>query len=148
MKLVGNGLWGNASLKACCKMLKVGVALNIGTLSLALAASASYSPMPNSNRTQLYWGDLQLHTSNSADACTMGSRIIPETAYRFATGEVVQAGKGMSVLPRYRHDFLAISNHAEYLSVYRLLDAEDSRLKCKVCAIDADLSHMTGVLVG
>jgi hypothetical protein len=103
--------------------------LSAGVLTLAVAASESYSPNPDSDRTQLYWGDLHLHTSNSADAYTMGSRITPETAYRFARGEVVQAGNGMSVRPRYRHDFLAISDHAEYLSVYRLLDAEDSRLK-------------------
>ena len=129
MKLVGSGPRGTAPLKACCTIAKLAGALGIGTLSLALAANDSYSPNPDSDRTQLYWGDLHLHTSNSADAYTMGSRITPETAYRFARGEVVQAGNGMSVRPRYRHDFLAISDHAEYLSVYRLLDAEDSRLK-------------------
>jgi len=115
--------------KLCVRGLQTGLTLSAGVLTLAVAASESYSPNPDSDRTQLYWGDLHLHTSNSADAYTMGSRITPETAYRFARGEVVQAGNGMSVRPRYRHDFLAISDHAEYLSVYRLLDAEDSRLK-------------------
>ena len=115
--------------KARAFILKAGWGLGVCAMSLGATASDSYSPNADSNRTQLYWGDLHLHTSNSADAYTMGSRITPETAYRFAKGEVVQAGNGMSVRPRYRHDFLAISDHAEYLSVYRLLDAEDSRLK-------------------
>ena len=108
-------------LKVDCCGFKLGYAIGVGLMSFAVAASDSYSPNPDSDRTQLYWGDLHLHTSNSADAYTMGSRITPETAYRFAKGEVVQAGNGMSVRPRYRHDFLAISDHAEYLSVYRCL---------------------------
>ena len=129
MNLVVKLLSTPTPLKVHLSALKLGFAISVGLMSLAVAASDSYSPNPDSDRTQLYWGDLHLHTSNSADAYTMGSRITPETAYRFARGEVVQAGNGMSVRPRYRHDFLAISDHAEYLSVYRLLDAEDSRLK-------------------
>ena len=105
-------------------VLMVAVAL----WSVGLDADTSYSPNTDPQRTQLYWGDLHLHTSNSADAYTMGSRITPDTAYRFARGEQVIAGNGMPVRPRYPLDFLAISDHAEYLSVYRLLDAEDSRL--------------------
>lgn len=129
MKLLAGVRHRTLPFKLCVRGLQTGLTLSAGVLTLAVAASESYSPNPDSDRTQLYWGDLHLHTSNSADAYTMGSRITPETAYRFARGEVVQAGNGMSVRPRYRHDFLAISDHAEYLSVYRLLDAEDSRLK-------------------
>ncbi len=115
------------SFRAAVTQLSLTIA--VGAISSAVIAGDSYSPNSDSTRTQLYWGDLHLHTSNSADAYTMGSRITPETAYRFARGEMVRAGNGMSVRPRYRHDFLAVSDHAEYLSVYRLLDAEDSRLK-------------------
>lgn len=99
-----------------------------GLGSPRVTADISYSPNAAAQTTQLYWGDLHLHTSNSADAYTMGSRITPDTAYRFARGELVEAGNGMPVRPRYALDFLAISDHAEYLSVYRLLDAEDPRL--------------------
>ncbi len=94
----------------------------------ALVSGESYSPNTDPTLTQLYWGDLHLHTRNSADAYTMGSRVTPETAYRFARGEIISAGNGMAVRPRYPLDFLAISDHAEYLSVYRLLDAGDERL--------------------
>ena len=108
-----------------------GRAVVCGLLALllpTLLCAESYSPNADPALTQLYWGDLHLHTRNSADAYTMGSRVAPETAYRFARGEVITAGNGMAVRPRYPLDFLAISDHAEYLSVYRMLDAEDERL--------------------
>ena len=92
-------------------------------------AARSYSPNVDPIRTQLYWGDLHLHTALSADAYTMGSRATPEMAYRFARGEPVVSGNGMALKARYPLDFLAITDHAEYLSVYSLLDADDARLK-------------------
>lgn len=91
--------------------------------------SGSYSPNVSSSRTQLYWGDLHLHTALSADAYTMGGRATPEIAYRFARGEPVVAGNGMALKARYPLDFLAITDHAEYLSIYSLLDADDDRLE-------------------
>ena len=90
--------------------------------------SGSYSPNVSSSRTQLYWGDLHLHTALSADAYTMGGRTTPEIAYRVARGEPVVAGNGMALKARYPLDFLAITDHAEYLSIYSLLDADDDRL--------------------
>ena len=94
----------------------------------AFANADSYSPNFSENRTQLYWGDLHLHTALSADAYTLGSRILPETAYQFARGETITAGNGMQVRGRYPMDFLAITDHAEYLSIYKLLDQNDPRL--------------------
>lgn len=91
-------------------------------------AADSYSPNITEHRTQLYWGDLHLHTALSADAYTLGARTTPEQAYRFARGEVVEAGNGMALRARYPLDFLAITDHAEYLSIYSLLDADDPRL--------------------
>ncbi len=107
--------------------------VRIGAVALAwLLASAvaaqTYSPNVAEQRTQLYWGDLHLHTALSADAYTLGARATPDTAYRFARGETVTAGNGMPVRARYPLDFLSITDHAEYLSVYALLDAEDPRL--------------------
>lgn len=96
--------------------------------SVALGEVPSYSPNIAEQRTQLYWGDLHLHTALSADAFAMGGRTLPEDAYRFARGEAVVAGNGMSLRPRHTLDFLAITDHAEYLSVHQLLANDDSRL--------------------
>ena len=90
-------------------------------------AGESYSPhagtpIPRS----VYFGDTHVHSSWSADAGNMGNRRIdPETVYRFACGETVEAHNGMAVRLRRPLDFLLVSDHAEYLGVMNMLDRED-----------------------
>ncbi len=72
---------------------------------------------------QAWFGDLHLHTSFSFDAwALMGTKITPDEAYRFAKGETVpylgkQVHRADAPL-----DFLAITDHSEYLGVMRQLD--------------------------
>jgi hypothetical protein len=75
---------------------------------------------------EVYFGDLHVHSSWSADAGNMGNRRIgPDEVYRFARGETVTAHNGMDVRLRRPLDFLLISDHAEYLGVMNMLDRED-----------------------
>src|ERR1017187_9373473 len=65
-----------------------------------------------------YFGDLHLHSGYSMDAFAFGTRTTPEDSYRYAMGETVEyMGK-----PQKRNaplDFLAVTDHAEYLGVVR-----------------------------
>jgi len=81
-------------------------------------ASASSTRPPANPLKNAYFGDLHLHTSYSMDAFAFGTRTTPEDSYRYAMGESVEYfGK-----PQKRQqplDFLAVTDHAEYLGAVR-----------------------------
>ena len=65
-----------------------------------------------------YFGDLHLHTSYSMDAFAFGTRTTPEDSYRYAMGEPVEYfGKQWKRAAPL--DFLAVTDHAEYLGTVR-----------------------------
>ena len=69
-----------------------------------------------------YFGDLHIHTQNSTDAYNFGVRASPDDAYRFAKGEALAHPLGYSIRLRSGPlDFLAVTDHAEYLGVARAL---------------------------
>ena len=88
-----------------------------GTASSAVAAAAPALPAANPLKSA-YFGDLHLHTGYSMDAFAMSTRTTPEDSYRYAMGETVEyMGK-----PQKRQaplDFLAVTDHSEYLGVVR-----------------------------
>src|SRR4051794_8124995 len=77
------------------------------------SARPAANPLKNA-----YFGDLHLHTSYSMDAFAFGARTTPEDSYRYAMGEKVdyfgQPQKRLASL-----DFLAVTDHAEYLGSVR-----------------------------
>jgi hypothetical protein len=83
----------------------------IAALLAAQAAAAQEAKPPVRN---VYFGDLHLHTSMSFDAATSQVRTMPEDSYRFALGEPVEYF-GRTVQRKARLDFLAVTDHAEYL---------------------------------
>ncbi len=64
------------------------------------------------------FGDLHLHTSLSPDAFLMGTRTLPDDSYRFAKGEEVTY-LGKKVRRKAPLDFLAVTDHSEYLGALR-----------------------------
>jgi hypothetical protein len=88
-----------------------------------------YSPPVRENTTQLLWGDTHLHTTLSADAYTADVRVTPVQAYEFARGRTVTADNGMPVKLKRPLDFLVITDHSDYLGIYRRLAAGDPQLK-------------------
>jgi len=83
------------------------------------AAAAPASARPSANPLKnAYFGDLHLHTGYSMDAFAFGARTTPEDAYRYAMGESVDYfGKPQKRLAPL--DFLAVTDHAEYLGTVR-----------------------------
>lgn len=110
-----------------------GVVIAVGSL-LALAASGAEarrdidSAVPVEPLRRAYFGDLHLHTSNSFDAAWAGVRTTPRDAYRYAQGLPVTY-MGSEVKRRVPLDFLAVSDHAEYMGVTMQLLNKDSQFE-------------------
>src|ERR1700738_2990771 len=100
-----------------------------GACHLSPAADKNDSDIATKvNRTRAYFGDLHLHTSYSLDAYFMGTtKVDPDEAYRFAKGEVVEY-LGQSVRRSEPLDFLAVTDHAEWMGVANTLDDPHSGL--------------------
>ena len=80
---------------------------------------------------RLLWGDTHTHSNLSNDAYLLGNRSAdPDTAYRFAKGEpVVHPYHGDRVKIQTPLDFLAVTDHAEYLGqLFSVLAQKDERL--------------------
>jgi hypothetical protein len=82
---------------------------------------ADQNPLRNA-----YFGDLHVHTGFSFDAWTYEVRVRPRDVYRFATGETVMLppldakGEGTRPVSLSRPlDFVAVTDHAEYLAEIR-----------------------------
>ena len=79
--------------------------------------AAEPRPAPNLLKNA-YFGDLHLHTGYSMDAFAFGTRTTPEDSYRYAMGEPVEYfGKQQKRIASL--DFLAVTDHAEYLGAVR-----------------------------
>lgn len=87
------------------------------TPTAVTVTSTAPRPAPNPERNA-YFGDLHLHTSYSTDAYLLGTGTTPDDSYRFAKGEEVTY-LGEKVRRKAPLDFLAVTDHAEYLGVVR-----------------------------
>ena len=88
-----------------------------GTLCASLPAAAVDEILP-----ELYWGDTHVHSSYSLDANLFNNFTLgPESAYRFARGEQIETGAGLSAKLARPLDFLVVSDHAEYLGVFSMI---------------------------
>jgi hypothetical protein len=84
-------------------------------------------PNPLNN---LYFGEQHLHSVNSPDAFSMGTRNTPDDAFRFCRGEAIKKNTtGEMVQKRTPYDWCALTDHAEYLGMMPLLLEKDNPLK-------------------
>jgi len=68
---------------------------------------------------RVFWGDLHLHSNLSPDAYIFENRMLgPSEAYQFAAGESVLSSTGTLAKLDRPLDFLAVTDHAEYLGVF------------------------------
>lgn len=89
-------------------------------------ARAPSEDQPASPLRNVYFGDLHIHTSLSADAYLMGNRLDLDTAYRIAKGESTLIASGELVELTRPLDFAAVTDHAEGFG--RVLACNDAKL--------------------
>jgi len=83
-------------------------------------AGARPAPNPLNNA---YFGDLHLHTRNSFDAYIFNVRATPDEAYNYAKGGTIKHAAGFEMkLNSGPLDFLAVTDHSEYLGVLQAID--------------------------
>ena len=124
--------------------------MKIRAASLSLAALLAACAAPDDARTDIaqdavanaaspdvafsatrnaYFGDLHVHTANSFDAYVFGVRSTPDDAYRFARGEKIRADAGYDIqLQGPPLDFLAVTDHGEYLGIVPAMNTEGNPL--------------------
>jgi hypothetical protein len=63
------------------------------------------------------FGEVHTHTSFSTDAFIWQNRTTPDDAYRYAKGEAIKAPGGYMIQLSKPLDFLAVTDHSEYMGV-------------------------------
>ena len=90
---------------------------------------ADYSPYVDQHfPNRVLWGDTHLHTILSYDDGFLGTTLGPDEAFRFARGEEVISNTGQRVKLQRPLDFLAVTDHAEYLGLADLISKSDPEL--------------------
>ncbi|WP_331067051.1 DUF3604 domain-containing protein [Steroidobacter sp.] len=106
------------------------------------AAAAASNPLRN-----VYFGDLHLHTRNSFDAYVFNVRSTPDDAYAYAKGQTIKHAMGFDLrLDDGPLDFLAVTDHAEYLGVVQAIDTPGTSYSKVPYARDLFSSERAGIL--
>jgi len=92
--------------------------------SLGEPSRETGKPNPLKN---VYFGEQHIHTQNSPDAFSLGTRGTWEDAYRYAMGEeITLSTTGQKIKKSTPYDFVALTDHSEYFGVMpRLIDPND-----------------------
>jgi hypothetical protein len=113
-------------LRGRCGKLWVGAAGLIVSCAMMICASSRDASAQGKSvpHTQLFWGDLHLHSNYSLDAYATGNTTItPDLAYRYARGiPIQQPGLDNKIQIRRPLDFLAVTDHAEMMGLQVALD--------------------------
>ncbi len=100
---------GAMLLSACEKDTVVSAAIEKSEATPTRNESAATNPL-----REAYFGETHMHTSFSLDAYIGGTRLDHDGAYRYAKGETVTVN-GEEKSRRRPLDFVAVSDHAEYI---------------------------------
>src|SRR5471032_1060140 len=94
----------------------LGLAVQLACLPAALAQAPSPADaVPSNPLKNAYFGELHLHTSYSLDSFIFGNPNDPDAAYKFAQGQPVTLYGGETKQLKRPMDFVAITDHSEFL---------------------------------
>jgi hypothetical protein len=133
-------------LLASCMQPRQQDSLDAQATAAADATAAVAAPAANPLR-DVYFGDLHLHTRNSFDAYVFNVRANPDDAYAYAKGQTIKHAMGFDL--RLTHaplDFLAVTDHAEYLGVVQAIDTPGTTYSKVPYARDLFSSERSGIL--
>ncbi len=102
------------------------VATFLGALTITSLQAADLSP-PTTD-TNVYFGDVHVHTGWSFDAFTNGSKTTPMDAYAWAQGKPITGSGGPDMQIKTPLDFYMVADHAEYMGVFNQMANPDSPL--------------------
>jgi len=93
------------------------------------AVAAAEAAAPSNPERQAYFGAVHVHTFNSFDAFTHGTRTTPQDAYDWAQGKTItSSGFGDSIRIATSLDFYMVSDHAEFMGSMTELSNPESAL--------------------
>jgi hypothetical protein len=97
------------------------------------------------------FGELHVHSRNSFDAFITGVRVPPEDAYRYAKGEAIDHFSGVKIQAKQPLDFMAVTDHAEYLGLLpTLMEPEGNLAHTDVAKelLSGDLQRFLAATIG
>ena len=105
----------------------------IGFLILVAFASTAAAQPPSATAShperEAYFGETHVHTSWSFDAYVFGNiKAGPEDAYKYAMGQSIDHPAGYKVKITRPLDFMAVTDHAEYVGTLPLANDPNSAL--------------------
>jgi hypothetical protein len=113
----------------------------LGSLLVTAAVAADSNPIGEPDRStgarnplnNVYFGEQHLHTRNSPDAFSMGTRNTTDDAYNFAKGKAIKKNtSGEMVQKKTPYDWAVVTDHAEYFGVLPQLADPNSALMKKL----------------
>lgn len=105
-------------------------------LLVLFASMCSTLSVAEERAKQVYFGELHIHSGWSFDAYLDKVRSSPEDAYRYNTGKAIRHANGDMIQIRQPLDFMAVTDHAEYMGFTHLyFDPEHPLYNTKLAAI-------------
>ena len=97
--------------------------------SLAMQETSPKRTSGFSETKNAYFGNMHVHTSYSFDGYTNKCPTTPDDAFRWAKGETIPGGGGGNDLTiKVPLDFYAVSDHAEWLGIFKNMENPESPL--------------------
>ena len=114
-------------------------------LCVGVAHGSECAPDAVGVQKSVFWGDLHVHTSYSADAFVFNNPNTPEDAYAFARGAPLTTPGGVEVKLKRPLDFAAVTDHGEYFGLMNVCRQKGAEIDyCKEMAEAAGENSFRG----